>query len=547
MRRSIVAMATATAVVVACAPETECAGYCGTVVVINSSDPSTAFPPAIRTSDEQPVVEQLYVRLAELGPELQTAGDSGFIPELASRWTREDDVTLVFALNPDARWHDGVPVTAADVVFTYEMYRHPDVGSTNAVLLDRIASVTARDDHTVVFRYELPYLEQLFDATYYMHIIPKHVLDTIAPGEIATHPIMTRQPIGGGPYRIARWDDDGTIELVADTTFFLGRPGLRRVIFRTVGDFGARITALASGDGDFLEFLGGAPTIQRIEQSSEARVVPYASRVYNYLGFNFRAPDDTSRAHPLFGDQRVRQALAKVIDRAGINETVNGEYGTAAHSPLPPMLRVSNLDFPVHSKDLAEARALLEDAGWTDTDGDGILDRHGEPFAFDVAYPSTSGMRQSTAIALEEAFRQAGLRSEVDAVDIAAFSERLRNGAFDTFIQSLWTSPTPGSIKTAWTTGATLNFGRYSNPDFDASLQRLLNARDPEAERQALLDAMRLLHEDVPALWLYYVGMHAGVHTRIDNVSLRPDSWAVTLWQWRVRDGEWEPRDLIGN
>jgi peptide/nickel transport system substrate-binding protein len=372
-------------------------------------------------------------------------------------------------------------------------------------------------------------------------------LDTIPRGNIATHPLMTQHPIGAGPYRMERWGDDGTIELVADTNFFLGRPGIRRIVFRTVSDFGAKLTALASGDGDFVEFLGGLPAIERIEQSTQARVVSYASPVYNYLGFNFRSPADTTQPHPLFSDVRVRRALSLLVDRAAVNDAVTGGHGMVAQSPMTPMIRLTSVAIPAYEQDTARALQLLRDAGWTDSNGDGVLDRNGRTFSFEMLYPSTSGVRQTTAISLEEMFRNAGLDVDVNAVDFSTYVEQQQSGSFDTFINSQFTTPSPSSVKTAWIAGATFNWGRYHNPRFEAAVKRFENATSPNDRQQALEDAFTTMHEDAAAIWLYYLNMNAGVHTRFENVSLRPDSWSVTVWQWRVRNGAWEPRDLVGN
>ncbi|MCH7569683.1 MAG: hypothetical protein IH919_03805, partial [Deltaproteobacteria bacterium] len=120
--------------------------------------------------------DMLFLRLAELGPTLGTAGDESFVPVLAESWERRDSVTLVFHLDARARWHDGVPVTAADVLFAFERARDPAISAQLATVLSTIQEVTAEDDLTVVFRFDRPFPEQFYTAVYHVQPLPAHLL-----------------------------------------------------------------------------------------------------------------------------------------------------------------------------------------------------------------------------------------------------------------------------------------------------------------------------------------------------------------------------------
>src|SRR5918994_5475703 len=131
------------------------------------------------------VADQLFLRLAELGPKLVTSGESDFTPALAKSWTRPDSVTLAFDLDTRARWHDGTPVTAQDVVFTIARAKHQEVSPRLAELLRQIVSVTSEGRNRVVFRFARPYAEQLYDATFHVAPLPAHLVDSIVPAQLA--------------------------------------------------------------------------------------------------------------------------------------------------------------------------------------------------------------------------------------------------------------------------------------------------------------------------------------------------------------------------
>src|SRR5438105_2997323 len=158
-----------------------------TAIIVTTADADVLLPPVVQTIVGAAVSDQIFLKLADIGLGLNTVGDSGFVPRLARSWKFEDPLTLAFTLDPRARWQDGVPVTAADVAFTFDVYRDTLVPAHARPLLDRIASVTARDERTAVFRFRHAYAEQFYDATHQMRILPRHLLDTIPRARLASH------------------------------------------------------------------------------------------------------------------------------------------------------------------------------------------------------------------------------------------------------------------------------------------------------------------------------------------------------------------------
>src|SRR5690606_14049706 len=157
-------------------------------------------------------------------------GDSGFTPALADSWQwSADSLQITFAISPEARWHDGEPVRAEDVVFTFRTVKDPRAGAYMREMLVRVDSVTATDSLTVVFWFAERYPEQFFDAVDHVHVIPSHILKDVPIDELRTSS-FSREPVGSGPYKLGRWQAGQAVELVANDSYHRGRPFLDRIV-----------------------------------------------------------------------------------------------------------------------------------------------------------------------------------------------------------------------------------------------------------------------------------------------------------------------------
>lgn len=321
------------------------------------------------------VADQLFARLGQLGPTLITSGDRAFDPLLARSWTRRDSVTLVFDLDPRATWHDGVPVTAADVVFTFARARNPAVSPSLANVLNRIASVTAEGERRVVFRYTEPYGEQLYDAVFHVAPLPAHLLASI-PAESLVYAPYVRAPVGSGPYRWVRRVPGEFVELAANEHFFLGVPAVRRVIFRKATNADARLNMLLAGEADATENIPAPPTnVARVREQKDLRVIPVPSPTLGYLLFNQRDARNRALPHPILSDLDVRRAIGLAVDRRLMVQAVLGNTGEVPYGPASTFLWIRHGTPAPAPMNLREARRLLEARGWKDRDGDGVRDR----------------------------------------------------------------------------------------------------------------------------------------------------------------------------
>lgn len=512
----------------------------GTLVVAMPGDADVLLPPVTSSLASLNIADRIYPRLAEIGAGLNTVDDSAFAPSLARHWEHRDSVTLVFHLDPRARWQDGPAVTADDVVFTFALYTDPLVAAPLRPNLAAIASVTKDGSLTVVFRFRRRYPEQLFDATYHMRIVPRHLLDSIPRARLASA-ALGRAPVGVGPFRFVRWEAGAVIELAADTASFFGRPRLDRLVFRVLPDVSAAVSALIAGEADAIEVIPQRDEIERALQAPDLRLIPYPSPFLAGIVFNLRPGR-------LFADQRLRHAIALAVDRETIVRSIFGPFGQVPAGAASPQQWIATLPVRQFPFDTAQARRELGALGWRDATGDGMLSRQGVPLRFTLLVPTTSRLRQQAAVLLQAELKAVGVDLRILPLEFNLFQRRTAAGDFDASFFSLTLDPTPSSLRQFWSSASVGgdNVGGYASPAFDSILAEAVAAPSRAAAAPLWAAALDRLNDDVPAIFLYAPRNNAAVHRRFDGVSIRPDSWLATVAAWSVPPDRRLPRDRAG-
>jgi peptide/nickel transport system substrate-binding protein len=504
------------------------------IVIVTGQQPTMPIPTlmegAASSLGNMELADQLFLRLAELGPTLLTAGDRNFVPILARAWTRRDSVTLAFDLDPRARWQDGVPVTARDVVFTFGRARNPAIAPRLSELLRHITSVTAEGERRVVFRFSHPYVEQLYDATFHVAPLPAHLLDSIPPEALARSSFVS-QPVGSGPYRLVRNVPGQFVELAANQKFFLGRPKVDRVIIRVAADADARLNMVLSGQADAMDNVPPPlDNLRRVAADSSLRLIPVPSPTVGFLLFNQRDRRDRSLPHPVLSDVRVRRAIMLGLDRRLMVQAVFGSYGEVPYGPVSPLLWIRHRSPKPERQNLAESRRLLAAAGWSDSDGDGVLDRNGRPLTLELTLPNTSGIRRQMALLVQEQLRQIGVRLELQTLDFPVWAERRAAGNFDIDFSSTVQDPSPTGLTQAWTCNGGSNVAKYCDPRVDSLMERaVLGKGDPG---QNWVTALQQIEADAPAAFLYAPTYVYAVKRNFRDVKISPTSSWILLREW---------------
>jgi peptide/nickel transport system substrate-binding protein len=480
------------------------------------------------------LADQLFLRLVRVGPTLLTAGDRGFVPLLARSWSRRDSVTLVFDLDPRARWQDGVPVTARDVIFTFERARNPAIAPRLVALLRNITSVTAEGDRRVVFRFSHPYAEQLYDASFHVQPLPAHLLDTIPPEAVARSSFVSH-PVGNGPYRLTRIVSGQFVELAANQDFFLGKPNIERVILRIATDPDARINLLLSGQADAIDnVVPPLDNLQRIKADTSLRLIPVPSPAVGFLLFNQRDPQNPAQPHPVLSDLRVRRAITLGLDRQLLVHAVFGSYAEVPYGPVSSILWIRNGSPKASRQNVAEAGRLLAAAGWRDTDGDGVRDRDGHPLTLSLSLPTTSAVRRKMAVLIQEQLRQIGLRLELQQTEFPLWLERRSAGKFDIDFAGTVQDPSPSGLSQGWSCTGGTNVGKYCDPVVDSLLQVAIDGQAKGNPNQPWIAVLRQIEADAPATFLYAPFSVYAVKRRFRNVTILPGSSWQLIREWSV-------------
>lgn len=516
------------------------------VVAAPGSGSSPMFPPLAIDAIARLAADNLFERLAEIGPELNTVGDQNFTPRLAERWEwAADSMSIAFHLDQRARWHDGRPVRANDVKFTLDLLKDPATGSQYASVLGTVDSVSVRDSLTAVAWYNQRTPSQFYNFVYQMFVLPEHVYGGIPRTQLATSAAV-REPVGSGQFRFARFEPGSRFEMVADTAHHRGRPKLDRVIVSYSADVNAAIGQVLSGQADLFEVVP-APLLPRIDSSQTVRAVPYPSFQYAYFGMNSRDPQRLSAPHPILSDTRVRRAISMALDRQAMLRNVFDTLGRMGAGPYPGPLADTAVRLPPF--DRARAAALLDSAGWT-AGADGIRTKNGRPLSLNIIVPTSSAPRMAYAVLIQEQLKGIGVRASLESMDFNAFIDRQLAGRFDAAMIAMGADPSRSTAQQLWTTPAIhpngANWTRYSNPTFDATLDSALTNPSVSAGNAQYRRAMQTLVNDAPAVWLYDVPTVMALHRRIQPGNLRADAWWADLPNWWVAADQRIDRDRIG-
>jgi peptide/nickel transport system substrate-binding protein len=509
----------------------------GTIVLSSSADADVLFPPLTMTLQGKQVVDQIFDNLADIGPALNTVGDAGFTPRLAYRggWA-PDSMSVWFHINPVARWHDGVPVTAEDVRYTFQLVKDPSLASPLAANLDNIDSVSVIDSLAarVWFHQRTP--DAFFKAATPVVILPSHLLKK-TPAASLRESAFARAPVGSGRFRFATWEHGARIVLQADSANYRGRPNPDRVIWLVAADYPAAAVRFLGGDADFLDNVKPEYVAQVKAKGGEIVVSP-GSLDYGYVAFNLRNARN-SGPHPVFGDRETRRALVMAIDRPTLVRSVFDTLGLVAHGPATRILATSDTTIGI-PHDPERAARTLDSLGWR-RGADGMRSRGNNPLAFSLMVPSSSAIRTKIAVVLQEQWRKAGANVRIEPLELNTFVSRMDSRKFESLLNAWHIDPTPSSVREEWASSEIKKGGynstSYRNPGFDAVIDSAVREMDPNRSAALYRRAYRILTDDAPALWLYELRNAQGVSKRIRPSGMRADAWWANLADWSVVAG----------
>lgn len=505
----------------------------GMLVVLADREPDQLNPITFNSNPAYHVVHLMFRALAGRDSTL-----SNYAPDLATSWQLKDDGTVELKLRNDVFWHDGRRVTADDVVFTIERQRDPATGSPRRGDVAAVVSAIARDSFTVDVKLERGGLYTV-NALLEVVPVPKHLLESVPPAQMTNAP-FNRRPVGNGFYRFGEWQPGQQLTLHADTAKADGRASIDRIVMRFIPDVNAAMTELLTGKGDLIYKLP-ATQQQRARQSRNVQVYNGPRVRPAWIAWNTRRP-------PL-NDVRVRQALLMGIDRQNLARGMFSGLGEAALSPLPARLREHSPDVRPIPFDPAGARALLEQAGWRDADGDGILDKGGRPLRIEIEFVSSDQTRQDVLVAIQSMLRKVGVDIVPRAFESSTWVQHLRDGSFaGSFWGWGWGPGVVGPNAEMIFHSRSIppkgpNFAGQRNPRVDQLIDSVLVITDTARARVVWRELEQALIDDAVYAPIYMDPELFAVNARFRNVKFRGIEWVEDVPYWYVDPAQRLARD----
>ncbi|WP_242023923.1 peptide ABC transporter substrate-binding protein [Nodosilinea sp. FACHB-13] len=480
------------------------------------------------------------------------------IPTAENGGIAADGTSVTWTLRPDITWADGEPFTAADVVFTFEFIRNPVVAAATAQYYDGVKSVEAIDDYTVKITFATPTPAWSVPFTGQTGLIlPRHIFEEFN-GPTARDALANLQPVGTGPYQVVGFES-GTVVYEPNPSYWGGRPAFKRIeLAGGLAPYAAAREVLQAGTADFAHNLQvEAEALSELETDASGHVTHLFGSQVERIMLNFSNPfartEDGERSspeipHPYFSDVRVRQAINLAVDRNTIAKEL---YGASGKPTAQLLVAPANYQAPdiSYSYNLAQAKALLDEAGWVDSNGDGLREKDG--VSLEVLFQAAvNPVRQKTQSIVSDSLQELGVDVQIARVRMDEFfsgnpedTGSLNHFYADMQVYSIGNESPDPSIYMGWWTCDKIasqanqwqepNNARYCNPEYDRLWEEARKELDP-ARRAALFQQMNeLLAQDVAVIPVVHRAMTNAVSDRLTGVEFTPwdaSTWAIKDW-----------------
>ncbi|HEV2605786.1 MAG TPA: ABC transporter substrate-binding protein [Microvirga sp.] len=472
----------------------------GTVRVGLDVDAGTLDPRLARDSSAYRVTDLIYDGLVRLSADLKPQ------PNLAQSWENPDPQTWIFKLRDGVTFHDGSPLTADDVVFTYQTILKPETNAPLRGLFSPITKVEAVDPKTVKFTLSAPYSPLL--SYLEMGIVPKKTVEGGA--DLAT------KPVGTGPMKLARWDRGSRIVLEANPQYWGGAPKLKEMQLVVIGDNTARAQAFEAKDLDLIQSPLSPHDIKRLQGNATFGNAITAGLGITYVNFN--------TADPVVSDPKVRRAIAMLIDQKTIVGDLYQGVDQVASSVLLPSSWAYAAEVKQPTFDQAGAQKTLDDLGWKDTNGDGVRDKGGKKLTVTISTHSEDPNRVQTLEFMQAMFQQAGVDAQIKISDWPSFSTNyVQKSQHQVALLGWLNIVDPDRLMySQFITNGPLNWGKYSNPELDKLLEEGRQALDLNARKAAYQKAAAIIAQDLPYYVVSYQGYQLFYSKALGNLEVNP-------------------------
>ncbi len=429
----------------------------------------------------------------------------------------EDGMEIDFKLRDDIYFSDGVPVTAKDVEFSFKTITNPQIDAAMlANYYQDVKEVQVISGREVKFVMKRKYFKSL-EIVGGMAILPEHIYHFDDP-----HVFNSRisDPVGSGPYVFVKWNVAKNVILIRNESYWGKLPAIKKIVFKFIINDNAAIQSLKSGDVDYVRPLPDQYDQLAKDKAFTSKFYPlsywHPGVGYFYIGWN--------EANPCFKDKRVRLALTMLIDREAIcKHLLKNPEAKVATGPFYIYGDQTNPDIKPWPYDVERARKLLTQAGWVDTNGNGIIDKDGVEFKFNYMIVGGVSLHENIAKLLKDSFSKVGIEMRVDPYEWSVFIGKLHDRDFDA-TNLAWGGGLESDPYQVWHSsqigGGGGNYVGFNNPEADALIEKARETLD-RTERDKLYHKFHsILHEQQPYTFIYTRPSQAFLDRRFQNVKL---------------------------
>lgn len=496
--------------------------YGDAIIVGSIGEPSVLIPMLAGDSASHDVAGLIFNGLVKYDTDLSVIGD------LAESWDiSPDGLVITFHLRKGVKWADGVEFTADDVMFGYNTIIDEKTPTPYKGDFLQVKKAEVLDKYTFRVSYAKPFAPAL-TSWGNLIILPKHLLE----GEDITKSDFGRNPLGMGPYKLNKWTSGQELLLESNRDYFEGRSYVDRYVYKIIPDPATMFLNLQAGDVDMMGLTPIQYTKQTVKDFFKNNFQKYRYPVfsYTYLGFNLK--------HPWFQDKRVRQAVAHAVDKNEIIDVIFFGLGSPATGPYVPNTWPYNPNVKKYEFNPKKAKQLLRDAGWEDTNHDGVVDKDGVNFEFTILTNLGNNLRKNTATIIQWRLKQIGIHVDIRVLEWSTFiNEFIDKRRFQAVILG-WSIGIDPDQFDIWHSSKTkekeFNFVSYNNPEVDELLEKGRRTYNIDERKKAYFRIQEILADELPYIFLYVPDATPIIHARFKGIKPSPIGISYNLHKWFV-------------
>jgi peptide/nickel transport system substrate-binding protein len=469
---------------------------------------------------------------------------------LAESWSSSDDgLVWTFKLRQNVKWSDGDPVDAADFKFTYDAIASDKVETPRKDFLEGVKSIETPDPYTVVVTYDKVNCKALSNLG--SPLLPSH-LYAADFSDIMENPMNEAPKVSAGPLLFNSWTRDDSLTLQRNPDYWEGAPYMDGMIFKVIPDTGTQLAQIQSGELDTMAL--DPAQLETAKAIPDTTIFNFQDDGYDYIALNLANPENPQPGrdadgklieqdpHPILSDVKVRQAIAHSLDyQTIIDQVYLGQGYQIGSNVLPAISWAYDPTVQPFDYNLDTAKGLLDEAGWTDSDGDGIRDKDGKKLSLSLITNAGNNVREDLGALVQDQLKQVGIEVNFEAIDFGVLVERLLGQKFDMVIIGWTGTGTDPDDSNLWSTAfdtpdSGFNFVSYQNQRVDELLEQgLAVVGCGTAERAPYYkEIQKIIHDDVP-----YVFISGGVGNTLYSTKwqgIKPGPWSFyyNVHQWSL-------------